>query len=322
MTGASSDDVIRIRVDTARVVQDFLDLLAAQAAEGETRAPAKPRATAVYRELAPFRLVEYTYVDDGVGEVEGAYIGLPDGTIYSAGDELPEEAVDRLVDGSVSGLSPVYVYVVLREPAEAAAIDHFLAKLSAHVDMPVVGVFRDGGRMVARAHGGDGVRLKAQAERAAIERAFHLSKDELLGRFRARAEAADGRGFACVPYGFAKHVVEFTSPRERDDFVLWTRLLADWMYTHGVDWHDLGLSEIFRPAEPVVAPRADIVTTPVAAPGQYQGGRAWRAYGGADAAGAKGLVDKDLAADYWHYVQGEIGANEAGSENVDGWVVR
>lgn len=328
MTAAGRDDVIRIRIDTAQVVREFLDLLAAQAAEGETRAPAKPRATAVYRELAPYRLVEYNYVDDGVGEVEGAFIGLPDGTIYPAGDELPEEAVDRLTAGSVPGLPPVYVYVVLERPAEAEAIDRFLAALSSHVGVPLVGVFRDGDAMTARAYAEDGVSpvspeaLDAQVARARIETGFHVTKTDLMRRFQAGSNAADGRAFACLAYGFAKHVAEFTDPRERDDFVLWTRLLSNWMHTHRVDGPELGLSEIFRPAEPVVAPRAGIVTTPVAAPGQYQGGRAWRAYGGDDAASARGLVDKGLAADYWGYVQSAIDANEADAERVDGWVVR
>jgi len=67
MTAEASDDVIRIRVDTDAAVREFMNILAAQAAEGETRAPANPANRAVFRELAPYRLLEYEYVDAGIG---------------------------------------------------------------------------------------------------------------------------------------------------------------------------------------------------------------------------------------------------------------
>ena len=55
------DDVIRIRVDTTWAVLDFIRQLAEQAAAGETRAPANPAQTAIFRDIAPYRLVEHNY---------------------------------------------------------------------------------------------------------------------------------------------------------------------------------------------------------------------------------------------------------------------
>lgn len=310
----SRDDVIRIRVDTGRAVQDFLTLLDDQAAEGETRAPAKPRATAVYRELAPYRLVEYAYVDGSVGEVEGAYVGLPDGSIYSVGDEIPEAAVDDMVEGEISSLPPVYIYIVLADPVHPALIDGFLTKLADHVDLPLVGVFRnDDGAMAAWPYpGGHPGISPAMLMGALKETSRHLSKDQVINRFVARSECPDGRAFARISYAFAKHVVEFRSAAERDDFIAWSRLLCETIS----DWSAIGFNEVFRPAVPARLPEAEVVVTPLAAPGTFAGGQAWRAF--ADGV----LVDPGEAAAYWRHVKDVIDASEIGASVVDGWMVR
>lgn len=285
----SEDDVIRVRVDSGRAVRDFLSLLEQQAAEGETRAPAKPRATAIYRELAPYRLVEYAYVDEGVGEVEGAYIGLPDGSIFSVGDEIPEEAVDAMVVGEVETLAPVYVYVILARPVSSPLIDDFLAKLADHVDLPLVGIFqgKDSGTLIARAHPDDNP--KAAAALAETER--HLTKAQVLDRFVACSEASDGRAFARISYAFTKHVVEFSSARERDEFVAWSRRLCE------------RSDEVLRPAEPTLLPADGVVVT------HLEGLPALPA-------------DTGEAIAYWRRIKDMVDATEAGASMVDGWMVR
>lgn len=320
MVTSLQDDVIRIRVDTARAVREFLTILEQQSAEGETRAPAKPRATAIYRELAPYRLVEYAYVDQGVGEVGGAYIGLPDGTIYSVTDEIPEDAVGAIVKASaVEDLPPIYVYVLLDDPAPAGAIDTFLEALSHHAGLPFVGVFRDQGAMDARFYPGDEPATfapDAMISRALTETGRHLNKEQVLDAFVRRSETADGRAFARISYGFARHVLEFSSIADRDDFVAWSRHLWEAMEATRKSWENLGFSEVFRPAEPQPAPEMGQIETILIAPNHYQGGKPWRAFDG------QALADARAAVEYWAYVQGAIDSNESGARRVDGWVVR
>ncbi|MGE5547424.1 MAG: hypothetical protein ACM33T_11035 [Solirubrobacterales bacterium] len=311
---SDGDDVICIRVDTARAVREFLDLLAAQAAEGETRAPAKPRATAVYRELAPYRLVEYNYVDDGIGEVIGAYVGLADGAVYSASDEIPEDLVDALVAGEVDAIEPVYVYVILADRAPPAAIEAFLAELSQHIGLPLVGVFHGEGRQIT-ARGFDGVGphpLDGRAALAAEEASRHLTKAQVLERFHRRAKAPDGRAFAHVQYGFAKHVLEFRSDAERDDFVEWSRKLCEVAYASAQTWEALGFQDVFRPAEPMVTPEPRIVVTRIDPPSKQD---AWKAF-------AEGEPSMEIARRYWATVKEAIDWNESGAGRLDGWVVR
>lgn len=319
MVNSLQEDVIRIRVDTARAVREFLTVLEQQAAEGETRAPAKPRATAIYRELAPYRLVEYAYVDASVGEVGGAYIGLPDGTIYSVTDEIPEGAVAAMVKSPVEDLPPVYVYVLLEDPAPAAAIGTFLEALSHHTGLPFVGVFRDQGVMTARFYAGDEPVTfvpDAMVARALAETELHLTKQQVLDAFVRRTESVDGRAFARVSYGFARHVLAFSTIADRDDFVAWSRTLGEAMDEAHKSWEDLGFAEMFRAAEPQPAPDMGQVETILAAPAHYQGGRPWRAFDGGT------LADSRAAYEYWSYVQQTIDTNEAGARRIDGWVVR
>jgi hypothetical protein len=306
MPGDTSDDVIRIRVDTAWAVQEFLDLLSAQAAEGETRAPANPANRALFRELAPYRLVEYAYVDDGIGEVEGVYLGFPDGTIYAVADEVPETVVDAAVQGEVADLAPVYLYIVLAEPRPAAAIDRFLRALSNHLGKPVVGVYRDqGGAMAAHGFDGDGP-VAASPYRAAIEGGMirsvleanrHLTRQRVLERYVARSESPDGRAWAQITYNYVKHVIEFPSAADRNDFIDWSRTLCEWIYARWSSWDELGFSEILRPAEVAPAPKGEIVAVKLLPPAKAQGGRPWRAFGGTSAATAKTFEESEAAND-------------------------
>ncbi|MBC7908552.1 MAG: hypothetical protein H7Y60_17625 [Rhodospirillaceae bacterium] len=324
----SSDDVIRIRVDTGLAVQEFLDLLAEQAAAGETCAPANPANRAVFRELAPYRLVEYAYVDGDVGAIEGVYMGFPDGALYAVADEIPEEQVDALVSDAPAEMAPVYVYVVLTEAQPSARIDKFLTALSVHMDQPLVGVFRDAaGTMAAHAYdGGDSTqraRLDGAVVKSVLEANMHLSKQRVLERYAARAESPDGRAWAQITYNYAKHVVEFSSPAERNDFMDWSRTLCEWIYARWCSWEDLGFAEILRPAEVAPAPKGEIVAVRLHAPAKVQDGRPWQAFGGINAATAKTFNESPaatseeamahslaVAREYWSYCKDTIDSAE------------
>lgn len=306
-----SDDVIRIRVDTAQAVRDFLAVLSAQAAEGETRAPANPANRAVFRELAPYRLVEYEYVDEAIGAIEGVFLGFPDGSIYAVADDIPEECIDALVAGDPTALPPVYVHVVLSKPQPAERIDHFLGALACHVGKPVVAVYRDDAAVMS-AHAYNcgrefGAEIEGAVTKSALEADMHLSKARVLERFAARSQGADGRAYAQLTLAFTPHLLEFRSAAERDDFIAWSRTLCDWVYARWCSWEDLGFSEVLRPA--TVAP-AGAGAVPLLPPGD-----AWQAFGGKDCATARDFAESDasssedalersldIARRYWTYV--------------------
>jgi hypothetical protein len=300
------DDVIRIRIDTTRAVDAFLTLLAEQAAEGETRAPANPAATALWRELAPFRLVEYAYVFDGVGPIQGAYIGFPDGGLYSVEDDVPEDAVTDLVKGNehrVADLPPIYIYVVLESPVGREAMDTFLTELSTHVGHALVGVVRSAnGALKARLYDSEAIRAVAR------EGDRHLGKAQLLESFASRSQRGDGRAYACLTYAYAKQILEFTSAAERDEFVAWSRALCDWIFGHGDDAVELGFPEAHRPAELAPVPDADRPFVHLAAPGGFEDGTAWT--GVNSDAPPEGVAG---ARDYWAYVRRTLDEARAGS---------
>lgn len=237
MTAEASDDVIRIRVDTDAAVREFMNILAAQAAEGETRAPANPANRAVFRELAPYRLLEYEYVDAGIGGIEGVFLGFPDGSIYSASDDIPEEAVDAVVAGGAP-LPPIYVYVVLAEARPAAIIDSFLAALASHVGKPI------------------------EALKGGPESATRLTRARVLERLAARSQGADGRAYARLTFNYMPHLLEFASAADRDDFIAWSKGVCE----------ESGFADIPRPA--VVAP-AGAHAVPLLAPKGEAAGEYW-----------------------------------------------
>ena len=302
----ASDDVIRIRIDTAAAVQEFLDLLAAQAAEGETRAPANPANRAVFRELAPYRLVEYAYVDGGIGDIDGVYLGFADGSIYAVADEIPEAVVDALVEGEVADLPPVYLYIALAEPRGPAAIGQFLRALSAHLGKPLVAVYRDAaGTMTAHGYDGDGpvaasphcAMIEGGMVRSVLEANRHLSRQRVIERYEARSESPDGRAWAHITYNFSKHVIEFPSAADRNDFIEWSRTLCEWIYARWCSWDELGFSEVLRPAEVAPAPKGEIVPVKLLPPAKAQGGQPWRAFGGTSAATARKFAESEAAND-------------------------
>lgn len=302
----ASDDVIRIRIDTAAAVQEFLDLLEAQAAEGETRAPANPANRAVFRELAPYRLVEYAYVDGDIGEIDGVYLGFADGSIYAVTDEIPEAVVDALVEGEVADLPPAYLYIVLAETRGPAAIAHFMRALSAHLGKPLVAVYRDSAGAMS-AHGFDGdlavaasphcAQIEGGMVRSVLEANRHLTRQRVLERYAARSESPDGRAWAQITYNFSKHVIEFGSAADRNDFIDWSRTLCEWIYARWCSWDELGFSEVLRPAEIAPAPKGEIVPVKLLPPAKAQGGQPWRAFGGTSAATAKKFEESEAAAD-------------------------
>jgi hypothetical protein len=310
------DDVIRIRIDTGWVVQDFLDQLAAQAAEGETRAPANPANRAVFRELAPFRLVEYAYVDEALG-IDGAHVGFADGSIYSVSDEIPEAVVDDLVRGEPAGLPPIYLYILPSAPCSAAAAEHFVAALAGHLGRSLVAVYggADGG-VTARAFEGDvaateaeRARLSGEVARAAGEGARHLSRRQVLERYNARVQGEDGRAWAQVSFNFERHVVEFDSVADRDDFIRWSHALCAGVQARWCNWGDLGFTDLLRPAEVAPAPKGEVRAVPLVPPAKAMDGRPWQAF-------SEGTVTDDAAAlafarDYWEYCTATLRAAAA-----------
>lgn len=322
------DDVIRIRIDSAQVVDAFMQLLAEQAAAGETLAPANPANRAIYRELAPFRLVEYCYVDAALGDIEGVYVGFPDGSLYSVSEDIPEEVVDSLVGGNPENLAPIYIYILLSQPHAAGEISRFLGALADHLGRPLVGIFRDhDGHMMARAYGEGAESCLTTSKEVAssvLEANRHLDKARVLKRLADRTVTADGRAFAVITYKFAPHCAEFPSTAARDDFIAWSRTLCEWIYARWCSWEDMGVTEILRPAEIASEPASDAHPVRLVAPRDYDNGQPWRAFGGTCADDAQNfnqseaaLSDEalrkslELAQGYWRYVTDSIAAGEA-----------
>lgn len=328
--GLTTDDVIRIRIDVGSVVQDFIALLQEQRAHGETRAPENPANRALFRELAPFRLLEYAYVDPGVGEIEGVYLGFSGRRIYAVDDIIPDSVVDQAVAGTDADPSAVYVYVVLATPSNSYAIDHFLKALSAHMSRPLVGVFRNEfGQMRAHAYDGENPgdvganadRLRTEMVKSVLEADRHFGKARLLSCYAAAAEGgADGRAWAQLTYAFGKHVVEFPTVLDRNDFVAWWRVLCEWVYARWCSWEDLGFAEVLRPAEIAPAPTPDIPVTRLLSPLRFKDGQPWEAFGGISAETARSpggtAAEEDwtrslqVAREYWAYVRDTITLTE------------
>ncbi len=257
MSETPCDDVIAIRVDTARAVADFLAQLRRQADEGETEAPAKPANRAVFRELAPYRLVEYDYVEPCVGAVEGAYVGFPGGGVYNCAEVIPEEAVDALVADAAAAYPPLYVYVLLAAPAPAAAIARYLDALASHLGMPLVGLFHCGDGAIATAiHAGDEApdpdhmaALQDAVAAVAREGERHLSKAEVVGRHAACSHLPDGRAFAGLSHRFSHRILEFPSIAVRESFVARSVGFCAQAAAAG--------AAVLRPAEPCAVPPPD-----------------------------------------------------------------
>jgi hypothetical protein len=315
MPQQTSDDVIRIRVDTTRAVEDFLALLREQAAEGETRAPANPAATAIWRELAPFRLVEYAYVDDAVGTIQGAFVGFPDGSLHAAGGDIPEDAVTGMVLGhehEAVALPPIYIYLLLASPAAPAAVERYLGLLSGHAGQPLVAVLCDGRGGVAprifdaSPAGAPDARLDGAASLSLLEGDRHLSKAQVLECLADRVQRPDGRTYATLTYAYAQQTLEFASPAGRDDFIMWTRRLCDWLDDHEAGEADPSFPEAHRPAEPAPVPADDRPVVRLAPPSAFEGGSAWGLFDGegGNGGGARG---------YWAYVRLTIDAVRQGT---------
>ena len=219
-----AEDIIRIRLDIGRAVEARPDLLAESGENGA--------ATAVWQQLAPFRLVEYAYVDPGVGPLmSGAYLGFPDGSLYDVGADIPDQAVADLV--ALAPLPPLYLYLPLAEPVSLARVAGFVEALSAHLDLPLLAVL-----------GGDVRLFDAAACRAArVEGERQFGREVLFARIRAQTCRADGRAYATLTQAFTRHLLEFASVAERDAFIAWTRAVCDRLFAEGAE------VEAFRPAE-------------------------------------------------------------------------
>lgn len=252
MAQQPTDDVVRIRIDTTEAVDSFLRLLRQQASEGESRAPANPAATAIWRELAPFRLVEYAYVDASIDPIDGAYIGFPNGALYAVEEDIPDQLVnDLLPEGEAhpSALPPLYVYVPLRQATDTHSIEVFLSVLSAHIGHSVAGILPDrDGRMVGRVFDSEGIR------EIAIETGPYPCRQDVLDRFAARNRRLDGRAYAALTLSFTRHVLEFPDTTARDAFIEWTRVLCDRIFSDGGDADALGFAGAYRPAETAPVP--------------------------------------------------------------------
>jgi len=252
MAQQPTDDVIRIRIDTTEAVEAFTRLLQQQAAEGETRAPANPAATAVWRELAPFRLVEYAYIDESVGPIDGAYIGFPNGALYAVEEDIPDQLVNDLVSSGETdstALPPLYIYVPLRQATEIAAIEAFLTVLSAHIGHSIVGILPGGdGGMAGRVFDSEGTHP------ITVEAGPYPGRQDVLDRFATRSRRPDGRAYAALTLSFTRHVLEFADASARDEFVAWTQALCDRLFSEGEDADAQGFAGAYRPAEIAPSP--------------------------------------------------------------------
>ncbi|CAA7625218.1 hypothetical protein [Magnetospirillum sp. UT-4] len=329
----SGDDVIRIRIDTASAVAEFLRQLAEQAAEGETVAPANPANRAIFREIAPFRLVEYGYVHEGLGDIEGAYLGFPDGTIYAVTEDVPEEAVDGLIAASPDDLQPVYVYILLARPHSPGTIDRFLKSLSGHVGKPLVGVYRDeSGRMAAYGYDGDDPaaasayreELEAAVVRSALEADRHPGKARVLRQYHARHDTLV-KAYARVGFDYGHHLLEFAGAEDRDNFLAWTKMLCAWIYARPSSWEAFGFTQVMRPADPVTDPEPGALAVRLSPPVG-----AWQAFEGVNAATARRFEHAkagadpaaleralELARDYWNYVTSTVAGVEGQAKALE-----
>jgi len=251
------DDVIRLRLDTGRAVESFLAQLADQAAAGESQAPSDPAATAVWRQLAPFRLVEYAYVDPRLGPaITGAYVGFPDGRLYDVEADIPDHVVTALV--RLLPLPPLYVYLPLARPAPLEAIESFLDALSAHLGQPLIAALRPGsGPVVARL-------FDAEATRAATaESGRHFGHAALFAQITAQTCRPDGRAYASLTHDFTRRVIEFPSVEARDAFIAWTQAVCDRAFACG---GEAGFPEAMRPAEIARIPEPEAQVARLAPP--------------------------------------------------------
>lgn len=324
------DDVVRIRIDVAWVVRQFLMEQSFHAHEdgGNSATANEPLNRGLFREIAPFRLVEYAYVGGGV-TVEDVYIGFANGTLYRIVDDIPEDEVDHAVTGAIEALEPVYVYLLLASPVTADVVAQFMMALSSHLGKSLVWVGRDvGGVMVGHGHphpDDPNPDMAAEALKCVLEANRHLSKERVLAGYATRSESPDGRAWAQVTYNFSRHFLEFQSTADRNDFVAWSRTLCEWVYARWCQWEDLGFSEVVRPAEPSPPPKGDeAAVVRLSPPSQALDGRAWQAFGGTDARSATRFADSDaaisqealensliLAREYWRYCTDAIDAVEA-----------
>ncbi len=325
----ADDDVIRIRIDMASAIRDFISQLAAQAAEGETRAPLNPPNRAFFRELAPFRLVEYAYLVPWGDHIAGAYLGLADGSVFSVADDIPESVVDAvLARDPLEDAAPAYLYVLLDAPRPGTDLAAFADALARHLDRPLLWVWRDGqGAVLANWHDGevhdtatyDGRILDSQTLRPILEADRYLNRDRVLDRHRRQTQGRDGVCWAQITYNFQRHVVEFSGPRDRDDFIRWSQRLCEWIYGSGASLDALGLHEVLRPADIAPVPQGEVVVLHLEPPSRHHGGQPWRAFGGTDAdtsldfAQSPAAHDQDLlhvaldcAGEYWRYITSTI----------------
>jgi len=252
MAQQPNDDVIRIRIDTAQAVDAFQRLLRQQADEGETCAPANPAATAIWRELAPFRLVEYAYIDPSAPLTDGAYIGFPNGEIYAVEEDIPDLPVTALISasaGTLAALPPLYVYIPLRQATAVAEIETFLTVLSTHLGREISALLPgDEGQMELRVFEG------AARHEGNVAPDPALSRRDVLEGFAARISRPDGRAYAALTLAFARHVLEFPDTSARDGFIAWTRALCDRIFAQGEDADGQGFAGAYRPAEIAPAP--------------------------------------------------------------------
>ncbi len=195
--------------------------------------------------------------------------------------------------GDEPALPPVYIYVVLSEPASENRIRGYLQALAYHLGQPLVGVFRKDGLAVAVAEDAAGPadnRLKAAAGHAVLELDRHLSKAELRDDITAMSERADGRAYARISYAFTQQVLEFDRREDREAFIEWSRGLWTWIQSEQASNAELGFPEFLRPAEPAQTPDEGAGTVRLRPPAPFAD----------DAVG--------LARGYWAYVRAALKA--------------
>ena len=256
--------------------------------------PLERAETALWQQLAPFRLVEYAYIDNDLLPVERAFFGFPGGLICEADDDVPATWVAGLAAAAVQAPppQPVFLYLKSGAPVTPLLACEYGRMLSGHVEQPLTGYCptpgggwtrwrftpEGGGCEEGAATPGEQARLLSWADLCAAN-----DGPETPGGERGR--------WARFRFGFDNRLLEFADAGRRDDFLGWSRAATDALFRST----SLSLPDLVQPANAVDLRRPGRATVPLPAPGDWSEGDAWNFTGDAD-----GKVGAEA---YWAHVR-------------------
>ena len=237
--------------------------------------------------LAPFRLVEYAYVDDKIGStIRAAFFGFPDQSLYDAASEIPEHVVPDLLAmaaGDWTRLPAIYVYLYLERSASFSEVDTYLHALGSHLDIPLSGCFSE-------VSGGWGIINYGHAPVVSVDLAAETERFLPASVFAQRMADESGQlSYAFVTWQFQKYLVKFNDKIKRDDFIQWTKSICA--------LGDLDVVDMVKPAVPCLDPGRRKPSEMILSPKEWAGGDAW-----AIIASGRSAENDDAARRYWAYV--------------------